>query len=1171
MKTKRILIYFSLIFLISFLLVNLFPIDNFRFLKINSNTPITILNPIIGSYNTPTSNGYEIEISGNIAYITDGNGGLRCVNVSDPTNPIEIGSYNESNQDNIRYIEIAGDIAYLTNLTHLITLNISDPTNPYRIGIINPSGNNLRDMELAGNILYLNNYLSVFNSYSISNPANPTFLNSAPNLGLASDISGDLAVVLYTQHIYLVNISNPSSMDNISNIYFSATCNYGAVKIHGNVAFIGTNNILHPQLLVIDISNPLNPIVLYNDSSSQIFDIEISGDLAYVACDFNGLKCYNIQDPSNPIEIGSLGFATVGSVRDVEIEGDILYSVSTTGFKCIKIGDIIDPIQESYYDGAGVSSRSIAVDSNVAYIGTLANTLITVNISDPAATPMLPLMNSLSTSSQVIDVKTAGNVAYLALVSNGLYTVNISDPLNLNYLGNYSLTGATYAVALDGDEAYVGNSVGGLYAFSILDPANPTYLNNNNLGGVTINDIAISGNIAYLATESQGLIIVNITDPSNLSELTRLNTGISIAKQVSIAGNVAYIANSSGLVSVDITDPSNPSILGFLNTNGTAIGVSISGDLACVAVGNLGMWCINISDPTNPTLVQYINTNYAYEIVIEGDFAFIADSIYEINSIRIRQAGTYDFDNDTLTYIKEVWEHNTDPSVDNSPWSSHPSDDNTPINSVYNITWYLFDIVGSGYYRVISNGSFSTNWATWTNNTQINISIDTTTVGSFSYTIEYNNSLGLNGTPDTVIINIYDNVPPWESNNPSDAQYEYKATPSDIIWTLQDNLGYGNYRVLRNKTTVLQDWTPWSSNGTVVTQTPNTDLTIGVYNYSIEFTDNSGNTAHDEVFITIVDTTNPWIISTPTNGSVAYGSISSFSFQPRDNYLGGHFRIISNQTGASVGWTNWANFTIILINVNTSQLVSWSYKIEYNDSLGNWGTSVEIIRTVYDSVNPWDNDPSDISIGLNTIGNITWRLYDNVVPNGEGVYNVTSNSSVNVPWTPWAQGGSIVIIVDTTTIGNWSYIIHYNDSVGNSNTDEVIITVYDNVNPWGTTPPNANIPWNGVVNVTFNLYDNVGGGQYRITSNSTYSKGWTSWTNNTQILETIGNLAPGTWSFTIEYTDSYGNSGTPITFIIAVGPIPTTGGIPGFELLYIVIALVSLIYICIEKKSDLKN
>lgn len=118
-----------------------------------------------------------------------------------------------------------------------------------------------------------------------------------------------------------------------------------------------------------------------------------------------------------------------------------------------------------------------------------------------------------------------------------------------------------------------------------------------------------------------------------------------------------------------------------------------------------------------------------------------------------------------------------------SPFSNNPNDMTISIGYQTTINWFLWDDVGPGKYRVWVNDTNDNyyiwvNWMDWTNNTNLQVPINRTIVGIFNYTIEYNNSAGIFGNPDTVIIKIVSTEPPlghpdfliWLIKNMHDAE-----------------------------------------------------------------------------------------------------------------------------------------------------------------------------------------------------------------------------------------------------------------------------------------------------------------------------------------------------------------------------------------------------------------
>ncbi len=212
-----------------------------------------------------------------------------------------------------------------------------------------------------------------------------------------------------------------------------------------------------------------------------------------------------------------------------------------------------------------------------------------------------------------------------------------------------------------------------------------------------------------------------------------------------------------------------------------------------------------------------------------------------------------------------VWEDGTDAewgtdseimytTSDKKPTSTQPTDITTSASGTETINWTLSDDFGTGQYRVLANDTNDNyyvwvDWASWTNNTQYNITINRTAPGIYNYTIQFNDSYNQLNT-DIVIVNITDALP--TTNQPSDINTT--TTSSETInWTLFDDFGSGYYRIWVNDTNdnyyVWINWTTWP-NATPLNIAINRS-TIGLFNYTIEFNTTTGQVLTDTVFVNI--------------------------------------------------------------------------------------------------------------------------------------------------------------------------------------------------------------------------------------------------------------------------------------------------------------------------------
>jgi hypothetical protein len=76
----------------------------------------------------------------------------------------------------------------------------------------------------------------------------------------------------------------------------------GAVAVSGTFAYLGSGTVL----LVVDVSNAAAPqVVAEVVLPGLISDVAISGNYAYVATNYDGLRVIDVSTPASPIEVGN--------------------------------------------------------------------------------------------------------------------------------------------------------------------------------------------------------------------------------------------------------------------------------------------------------------------------------------------------------------------------------------------------------------------------------------------------------------------------------------------------------------------------------------------------------------------------------------------------------------------------------------------------------------------------------------------------------------------------------------------------------------------------------------------------------------------------------------------------------------------------------------------------
>jgi hypothetical protein len=116
------------------------------------------------------------------------------------------------------------------------------------------------------------------------------------------------------------------------------------VAVVGTLAYVAGIDLdplgdpISGRLGVIDVSNPASPVELGAlDTPGNAHDVEVVGDLAYVADGSSGLRVIDVSNPAFPMELGAL--ATSHFAGDVEVVGDLAYVADgSSGLRIIDFG-----------------------------------------------------------------------------------------------------------------------------------------------------------------------------------------------------------------------------------------------------------------------------------------------------------------------------------------------------------------------------------------------------------------------------------------------------------------------------------------------------------------------------------------------------------------------------------------------------------------------------------------------------------------------------------------------------------------------------------------------------------------------------------------------------------------------------------------------------------------
>jgi hypothetical protein len=277
------------------------------------------------------------------------------------------------------------------------------------------------------------------------------------------------------------------------------------------------------------------------DTPGEAFSVAVSGDYAYVADGYAGLRVISVVDPAHPVEVGS--FDSPGWAHGVAVSGNYAYVADyDSGLRVISVADPAHAVEVGHFDTPGLAC-GVAVN---------------------------------------------GDRAYVANYTAGLRIISVADPAHPVEVGHYNTQDLAWGIVARGDTAHVASVDQGYTAVSAIDPANPIVVGgffdffSYPLGGV-----AVSGNYAYITHDSLGLVVMSIT-PSQM--VGHCGAYIRAGGVAAGYGYVYVAADEDGLQAISVSDPAHPVVVGSYDVpNWWANGVTVASGYVYVAYGMAGL------------------------------------------------------------------------------------------------------------------------------------------------------------------------------------------------------------------------------------------------------------------------------------------------------------------------------------------------------------------------------------------------------------------------------------------------------------------------------------------------------------------------------------------------------------------------------------------------------
>ena len=249
----------------------------------------------------------DIAVGDNYVYVADSRSGLRIIDVSTPSNPTEVGFFDDINDIRPdKRVVISGDYAYVLRekSLELHIIEVSTPSNPTEVGFFR-NGTFILDFAVISNSAYVCDWYGGLHIIDVSTPSNPleegVFDNYGQSQGVA--VSARYAYVATNHGLRIIDISAPSKPKETGFLGIGGST--WSVAADSNFVYMASRE---NGLLIIDVSSPSSPTLGgFFDTGDRAWDVAVSGNYAYVADKDSGIYIIrndlllSIEDEITPI------------------------------------------------------------------------------------------------------------------------------------------------------------------------------------------------------------------------------------------------------------------------------------------------------------------------------------------------------------------------------------------------------------------------------------------------------------------------------------------------------------------------------------------------------------------------------------------------------------------------------------------------------------------------------------------------------------------------------------------------------------------------------------------------------------------------------------------------------------------------------------------------------
>ncbi len=391
-------------------------------------------------------------------------------------------------------------------------------------------------------------------------------------------------------------------------------------------------------ITILDLfSNPASPTTIEITKKGQIATpgaasgIALAGDTLYVADGNSGLVKVDVSDRAHPTAVFTHG--ATGAYGVVEKGNSLFLADTVDGIERLEKTPGTDLVKTGSFDTPG-GADAVFADGTHAYLLDQNGPREGVTIISVSDTGQYVFTGAVATPGNATQIYVSDTKAYVADGNAGITIIDIQDKAAPTLAGTFNPGGSASDILVHAfdNRAFIADKVFGLVIADVTDQGLLTqkaalYIENARALAYIEQEHSF-----LLVVNQEGLYTVDISDPGAPVVAGYIKTP-GQALDVGVKDNYAVVADGeNGIVLIDISDPANPAITATHDTPGQSTALFIQQSYVHVADGTNGLQILGIVARDPAELVEitgYQTPGQASGVWVSGNdsrrYTYLAD------------------------------------------------------------------------------------------------------------------------------------------------------------------------------------------------------------------------------------------------------------------------------------------------------------------------------------------------------------------------------------------------------------------------------------------------------------------------------------------------------------------------------------------------------------------